>query len=105
VSAPSLARAIRAVHGVDALETPYKRLVARHLLEAVYAVAVEHGVTLADILGRGRTKAVARARHVTWWTFRERGFSYPEIGWFFDVDHSTVMSACRKFAPKKRVAA
>ena len=64
-------------------------------IEAVLDAAAKHGVTTADIYGRSRTRAIARARHAAMQQLRSEGFSYPEIADALGVHHSSVMYACR----------
>ncbi len=71
-----------------------ERIAARGLTGTVEALAQAYGVTSTDVLGRGRTKAVVRARTALMRSLRERGLSYPEIGHLLDRDHATVMYAC-----------
>lgn len=66
------------------------------LLGLVDHIAEAHHVTRGDVLGRGRTKRVAAARHAVMRAMRDMGMSYPEIGGLLDRDHSTVMAALRK---------
>ena len=73
-----------------------ERLMARGVLADVAQVCTDTGVSLSAILGRGRTKSVAAARHEAMRAMRRRGLSYPEIGWLFGRDHTTVLMACRK---------
>lgn len=61
----------------------------------VAAFAALHGVTAADIRGRGRQAHIARARHAVWRELRRLGWSYPAIGAAFQRDHSTVMQVLR----------
>jgi chromosomal replication initiation ATPase DnaA len=62
-------------------------------------IAREHGKTFAALVsGTGtRSKTIALARHrwiaITKWTL---GLSYPEAGRMFGLDHTTVISACKK---------
>jgi hypothetical protein len=70
------------------------RLEVRGLLEGVWKIARTRRVTLKQLAGRGRTRAVSAARHVIWqWMRSEFNFSYPEIGIIWDRDHTTVMAA------------
>lgn len=75
-----------------------ERLRARGLLPDVERIAREHHVTTSDLLGRGRTAMVCRARKALYADLRERGFSYPEIGWLVGRDHTTIMHAIKEAA-------
>lgn len=71
-------------------------LASRGLLGLVDHVAEAHHVTRGDVLGRGRTKRVAQARHAVMRALRDMGMSYPEIGRLLGRDHTTVLAALRK---------
>ena len=56
------------------------------------------GVTLDDVTGRSRLGHIVRVRHRLWVVLRDTlGLSYPAVAGIFEVDHSTVMSAERKY--------
>ncbi len=61
-------------------------------------VAEYYDVTVKDIMGRKRTRSIARPRQIAMALARElTGDSYPEIGQSFGGrDHTTVMHACDK---------
>lgn len=66
-------------------------------LEIIEAVAAVTGVTIGDMMGLGRTKTVARARHLACWVCRERTcLSYPELGEMFSRDNTTIIQARRR---------
>lgn len=67
------------------------------LNEIVEAIARTMKVTTADILGPCRSGQVIRARQVVCWVLSKRGQSYPQIGRRINRDHSTVISAVRRF--------
>lgn len=57
-------------------------------------IAKKYGVAVDDILGRQRTKAIARARNIAIYSIRRvTGLSQPMIGKKFDRDHTTILSA------------
>jgi chromosomal replication initiator protein len=61
------------------------------------ASAQVFGVQVADILGRRRTRNVARARFAATWIARRRsGLSYPVLGRILGRDHSSVIHACQR---------
>jgi chromosomal replication initiation ATPase DnaA len=71
------------------------QLRARDLLPLVDDVCKRRGVTLDEVCGRARSKAIARARQEVWWRIRhhpEREYSYPEIARLFARDHTTIMA-------------
>ena len=63
-------------------------------------VAEYYDVTVKDIMGRKRTRSIARPRQIAMALARElTGDSYPDIGQSFGGrDHTTVMHACDKVA-------
>ncbi len=63
-------------------------------------VAEYYDVTVKDIMGRKRTRSIARPRQIAMALSRElTGDSYPDIGQSFGGrDHTTVMHACDKVA-------
>ena len=57
------------------------------------------GVSRAQILGTGKGKTVAFARHVAMYLAKKVAVpepSYPELGRLFDRNHTTVLAAIRK---------
>ncbi len=66
----------------------------RGLLDIVDAVCDQRGVTRDELCGRGRSHAVAAARHELWWLMRhhpDRCYSYSEIARIVGRDHATVL--------------
>jgi chromosomal replication initiation ATPase DnaA len=64
--------------------------------QALERIASEHGVTALEVLGRGRTKSVARARaHFAHVLRASTELSYPEIGRLLGRDHTTAMHGDR----------
>ena len=63
-------------------------------------VAEYYDITVKDIMGRKRTRSIARPRQIAMALARElTGDSYPDIGQSFGGrDHTTVMHACDKVA-------
>jgi chromosomal replication initiation ATPase DnaA len=64
------------------------------LLNLVDAVCDHRGVTRHELCGRGRSRAVAAARHELWWLMRhhpDRCYSYSEIARIVGRDHATVL--------------
>jgi chromosomal replication initiation ATPase DnaA len=72
-----------------------KNLRTRGLLDGVKGIVSERHLVLDDVLGRCRSKATVAGRHACWKWLREFGFSYPEIGRIWDVDHATVLVAVK----------
>jgi chromosomal replication initiator protein len=60
-------------------------------------VAERFGVTMCDLMSRRRGRAQARPRQVAMWLARHTTpCSLPEIGRWFERDHSTVMHAIER---------
>ncbi len=84
--------------------TAITRRNARHtgltMMEVVEAVARASGLDCKDLLGRRRTRPLARARHLAMYLVREMcpGASLPAIGYLLDRDHTTVLHGCRRAA-------
>jgi chromosomal replication initiation ATPase DnaA len=86
--------------------TVIHQLSTRGLLELADAVCARRGVTRHELCGRGRTRAVAAARHELWWLIRhhpERRYSYSELARIVGFDHATIVHGVavhdRRFAP------
>jgi chromosomal replication initiation ATPase DnaA len=77
----------------------------RDLLELVAEVCKHRGVTLDEVCGRTRSRAVSYARQEVWWRLRhhpDRYYSYPEIARLFARDHATIIAGIS--AHERRVA-
>lgn len=62
------------------------------------AVASEFGVTMASLRSTSRSAALMLPRQCAMWLCRRLcGLSYPQIGTFFDREHSSVLHAVRRF--------
>lgn len=72
-----------------------RRLEERGLREAVADIVRSNFVTMCEACSRTQTKKVVTARHAAWQYLREQGFSYPEIGKLWSVNHTTVLEALR----------
>lgn len=60
-------------------------------------VGAKHGLAVDDIMGRGRTKPVASARHETWMlVYQHTQFGVTAIGRIFDRDHCSIHHAISK---------
>lgn len=58
-------------------------------------IALRHGVTREDVLGRSRVGRIVEARQHCYWHFRERGRTFQQIGKMMGRDHSSVVQGCR----------
>lgn len=73
-----------------------EELSVRGLLTMVLEVSERFHVPLRELLGQGRSKAVAMARRHAYLVLRERtDLSYPEIARLLDRDHSTILYGVR----------
>lgn len=67
----------------------------RSWLDATWAATQAERATLEQVLGGDRHNGPAGARRAAWYEIRERtGASYPEIAKTFEVNHTTVRTAC-----------
>ncbi len=94
LAAPAGWNCVRAERAVDARHTRLS------MMEVVEAVARASGLDRKDLLGRRRTRPLARARHLAMYLVRELcpGASLPAIGYLLDRDHTTVLYGCRQAA-------
>ncbi len=72
--------------------TPRERL-----MRVVQAVADEHFVEPAQIMGDSRRREPSRARMDCWSRLRREGLSFQQIGRMFGRDHTTVIYGVRKW--------
>lgn len=103
---PVVARAERAAEWRDHLRARCRRGVARKsgrrvilIAQVLVAVGEYYGLTPEEIIVKDRSLGeVVRARQIAHYLARKMtGRSYPEIGrQIGEVDHSTVVHACRK---------
>lgn len=63
-------------------------------------VAERHGISVKALRGPSRVRNVAWARQVAMSVARSAGFSFPQIGTFFNRDHTTVMHSCAKVSER-----
>jgi chromosomal replication initiation ATPase DnaA len=77
------------------VNTVRNRLVQRSLFTLAQDIADRCGFSVNTLLGRGRTASVMRGRRELYSALRDRGLSYPEIGWLLGRDHTTVLYGVR----------
>lgn len=66
--------------------------------QVVRRIAREHGCTLEDIYGTSRHDSIARARRHAMAVLRwSTALSLPELGRIFGRDHTTILTAVRKY--------
>ena len=70
------------------------------MMDVVEAVARAGGVRPKDLIGRGQTRPLTRARQLAMHLLREShpGISLHAIGVLLDRDHTTVLYGCRRAA-------
>lgn len=66
--------------------------------QIIMEVAIAHGVSYEDILGRSRERHLVAARHEAIYEVRKRRphLSLPQIGRIFKRDHTTILHALRQ---------
>jgi len=70
----------------------------------VARVAAAHRMPVADLMGRSKLRCYVLPRHEAMWRMRQvmrsdgvtPRYSLPQIGRFFDRDHTTVIAACNR---------
>ena len=75
-----------------------ERLRERGLYQLAEDAAKRHHVLVREVLGRGRTPMVVRARHDLFGALRKLGMSSREIGAMLDRDYTTILHACKRAA-------
>lgn len=63
--------------------------------EIVAICAEAYGVTVKDVMGRGRPEKVANARQLAMTLLYERGMTCSQVGRYFDRDHCTVLNGVK----------
>ena len=96
LTSPRLTELLRMRRFLDAeIATERQRLADSDFLGFVKAAADLYGVLVDNICGDSRDPAVVRARHMTCWLLRERGYTTVRIGEILRRDHSTVIYGSR----------
>jgi chromosomal replication initiation ATPase DnaA len=73
--------------------------------DVIASTAEDHGLTAADLVGTRRDQRAFRARAEAMHVLRSTtSFSLPQIGRFFNRDHTTVLSALRRHAQFQEAA-
>lgn len=80
------------VHGTRPLSTTVAKRVLTH-------VSARAGVTVSDLVGRSRARVHTRPRHYAMRLLHRMRYSSVDIGFAFDRDHTTVLSALRAATP------
>lgn len=76
-----------------------RALHARGLLTGALLIAKELHVPFEEAASKKRQKSITAARHAIWRWLRAKGHSYPQIAYFWWVDHTTVHAAVKKRPP------
>ena len=62
------------------------------------AVCEAYGVPIREFRSKRRHRQASQARAAfCYWTRLRTGYSYPQIGRFLDLDHTTVQYHCRNY--------
>jgi len=77
-----------------------RRFMPEWAIELTQKAAYDHGVSLADIAGPGRTKVVVLARHQAIYDIMivKPALSSTQLGRWFSKDHSAILYAAAKHA-------
>lgn len=68
-------------------------------------VASKHGLTLADLKSRTAAHRISRRRHEAMAIMRATGrYSYPQIGRFFGMDHTSAIHGVRAHNARQQEA-
>ena len=54
-----------------------------------------YGFSEHTIRGRGRTKRIVEARHMTWYSLLQIGYTYTQISMEFNMDYHSIEYGCR----------
>ena len=84
-----------------------KRCVPDWLCSLMKEVANDHGVHVCELLGEGRGKEVVNARHHAIYLTKatKPGLSSPQIGKWFNRDHTAILHALTVFARRNDLPA
>lgn len=66
------------------------------------AIAISHGATLSDVIGRSKLRHITMARYECMRYFRRLGWSYKAIGALFGRDYTTVMQTINEEVRTRR---
>lgn len=78
-------------HGLIQFEEP-QAAEGREVQQILVDIAVAHGVTIGDLVGPSRVKAVSEARQEAMYRIRQRDVTLKATGWYLGKrDHSTVL--------------
>ena len=85
----------RCVASYDATNLPSKNTSAGRKI--MQEVALEHGLTVLDLVSARRQRGLVRVRHLAMWRIKnETKLSLPQIGRLFERDHTSILHAVRK---------
>lgn len=80
------------------VDVPSQRIVPPRIVTDIIAeIAVQFGMTAADILGRNRSREVVEARKTVAWVLVKRGNSFASVGAKLKRDHSSIIHAVKSF--------
>ena len=75
--------------------------VPRSPQEHAEGIAKKHGISVKDMIGKGRHRHLCAARVELYRALRDQGWSYPAIGRFVHRDHTTVIMALAPIEKKR----
>lgn len=69
--------------------------------QAIRDVSAATGVSVDDLLGRGRRRKITQARQLAMFIAREKGAAYSAIARVFGRDHTTIIHGVRAEAARR----
>ena len=69
--------------------------------QAIQDVSAATGVSVEDLLGRGRRREITQARQLAMFIAREKGAAYSVIARVFGRDHTTIIHGVRAEAARR----
>ncbi len=82
-----------------------QRAIMRGVDDLVRGACTLFGITEREFYSVRKVRPIPEARAVAWIAMRQRGMSYPEIGWVTGRNHTTILTACQGGRRGRRVAA
>jgi chromosomal replication initiation ATPase DnaA len=92
-------------HMRDFIDQEIAGALGPHAHDLIQRAADLYEVPLPELLGRGRNRRTAAARHGAAWLLFRTGMSWRDVGTALGLDHSTVGYAIRKVEAAPHVRA
>lgn len=74
----------------------------RRISKIAFVVSLHYGLTLTELTGRAKRYAVSHPRQIAFALIRElTTASLPQIGNYFDRDHTTILEGIQSFEARK----